>query len=751
MASKARSVWAIDIGNCSLKALNLGLNDDGIEVLDFEVIEHSQILSAPGIDQDQLLEQISLSIAKLTEKHDLRGEYVVISVAGQTSFARFIKLPPVEPKKVPQIIQFEAVQQIPFDINEVEWDYQIMDDPDSPEVSVGIFAIKNEIVSDILDSYSSENVRVSSVQMAPVAIYNYAHYDSNEFGNQSKKATVVIDMGTDSTNIVICSQNTVWQRTVPMGGNDFTEAIAEAFKLDFKKAEKLKKTAPVSKYSKQIFQAMKPVYTNFAEEVQRSIGYFSSTNSVTLTKVVALGGGMKLQGLSKYLQQSLGTPVVRPDSFERLSVGQTASSAKFHENIAEYGIAYGLGVQALGEAKIKSDLLPKRIARAMAWQQKSSILTIAAGILLVAGILCLMRAFIDKGAYASNKSVRSSVNSALSKARKATSALSKQKNKDNRLDRMIEEQFELFKYRNIIPNFMDGLISCLPNAENTPEQADLFQAFDDGDIEAIKAVPRGERKMLFVTSCTIDYADSVETAMFGETKSRSRKSGGSGGGGMMGFGMGMPGMGMPGMGMPGMGMPGMGGGFTPGGKSGGRASSDEESTQDDAPGFLIVIEGYSPYAEIGDLLDPADVGKDQAKWGFITRLMNFDKIYKNGKFELYQKDSVTHFIFEEGEVDPESTDMPAGIGKEVSVVRVEVEESASRGRSRKNDGDRITEEDVLLDPMTGEEISKIAVIDETGLKVLDKFGEEQFEVRDHWFRVKAKFVWKEAPEVDKDN
>ncbi len=727
MASKAKSVWAIDVGNCSLKALNLSLSNNGVEVLDFEVIEHSKILSAPDVSEQQREEELASSLAKFSEKHDLKGQYVAISVAGQTSFARFIKLPPVEPKKIPQIIQFEAAQQIPFDINEVEWDYQIMDEPDSPEVSVGIFAIKNEIISDILDSYSSQNIRVSSVQMAPIALYNYAYYDNEAFSKQPNKATVIVDMGTDNTNIVICSENSVWQRSIPIGGNEFTESIADAFKLDFAKAEKLKRTAPVSKYSKQIFQAMKPVYTNFAEEIQRSIGYFGSTNDIELSNVVALGGGMKLQGLTKYLQQSLGVPVARPDSYKRLSVGQGTSSAKFHENLAEYAVAYGVGVQALGEAKIKSDLLPKKIARAMAWQQKSSILMIAAAVLLVAGILCLMRAFIDKGAYASNKSTRASINSALSRAKAASSALAEQENRDKPLNDAINKQFSLFNYRNVIPNFIDGLISCLPNAENTPDQAKLFEAFKSGDVDTVKSIPRGERKMLFITSCKINYTDSVASATFGLTQRSSghrRKSKHN-----------VVDPGMPGM-YPEMQVDGY---------------QEDKPKKEDGAGFLVVIEGYSPYAKMGELLDPAGVGNDKSKWGFITRLIHFNKLFKKGRFKLFDKDSVSSFVFEQGEVDLNSADMPDGIGEKVRVVRVHSKGPSpnTRSRSRNGSSDRILEEDVLIDPMTGEEISKVAVIDETGLKQFDKSGEEKYIVRDHWFRIKAKFTWKDAPEEKK--
>ena len=83
-------------------------------------------------------------------------------------------------------------------------------------------------------------------------------YDRPELVKSETKATVVINIGTETTDLVVCSKGAVWQRCVPMGGNSFTRAIAEAFKLNFDKAEKLKRTAAMSKYARQVFQAMRP-------------------------------------------------------------------------------------------------------------------------------------------------------------------------------------------------------------------------------------------------------------------------------------------------------------------------------------------------------------------------------------------------------------------------------------------------------------------------------------------------------------
>ena len=72
-------------------------------------------------------------------------------------------------------------------------------------------------------------------------MYNYACFDRSDLDETDKKAVILLDMGSDNTNLVICTKSTVWQRCIPLGGNNFTKAIAEAFKLNFAKAEKLKR------------------------------------------------------------------------------------------------------------------------------------------------------------------------------------------------------------------------------------------------------------------------------------------------------------------------------------------------------------------------------------------------------------------------------------------------------------------------------------------------------------------------------
>jgi len=676
MATATQGVWAIDIGANSLKAVRMRQGQDGLEVTGFDYVEHSQMLSAGNLSEEQKQEIVAATIHQFVQRNSTGADEVAVSIAGQSCFVRFVKLPPVEQKGILKVVQYEAVQQIPFDINEVEWDWQLMGDPNSQNKEVGIFAIKNDVISSILD------------------------------------------------------------------------------------------------HMRQLFGAMRPVFTDFGSEVQRSLGFYTSgAKNATVSKLIVLGGGMRLQGIAKYLQQSLSIPVVKPDSFERLTFSQDVSSAKFHANVADFAVVYGLGAQLLDDVVIKTNLLPRNIARMMVWTRKAKLFTIAAGILLVVSILGLVKATLDKSQYNSddNIRIRRAVKTVAAAGQKAQNDLKKEKARNSKLGSAIKKQMDVFKYRDVVPLLNQAILSCLPNADNNAQQGQLYKAFEAADPATVMSFPRSQRKQLFITGLTVTYAPKLtEASLEKPTKGKGirRKKSDVGMDGMM-PGM-MPGMMMPGMMMPGM--PGGGGKFSPNKfkRKFGKGGEEEDEDIKEGAGFVVFIEGYSPYRNIKELLEPAGVTADRSRWGFITRLIHLDKVIPGCRFELFAKNSSSHFKYKSGDVIIGDDEMPVivGIREEIERVSKELEkpEASSRGSTRRTVGeraDRIEVEEVLIDPLTGEETSRVVDIwtqDEIDagnapedaragdIKFDPLTGKKEYIMRDTWFRIQAKFLWKNAPD-----
>jgi len=726
MVAKSDSVWAIDIGSNSLKALHLSIAGDSVEVIGIDNIQHGKILTGSGVKPGERDELIALSLRQLARQNNLGKDDVVISVPSQNSFARFVNLPPVEPKRIPEIVKFEATQQIPFDISDVQWDWQLMTEAGSPEAKVGIFAVKSDVVISELEHFGRENIQVKYVQMAPMALYNYLLHDRPDLVKSDNQATVILNIGAENTDLVVCTKSSVWQRCVPMGGNAFTRAIADTFKLNFEKAEKLKRTAAMSKYARQILQAMKPVFADLASEIQRSLGFYNSSNPDTkLTRIVALGGGTKMQGLLKYLQQTFQIPIERPDSFKKLVINSTVSAAKFHESVCDFGIVYGLALQGLGLAKLKNNLLPRGIARSMAWAGKSKYFTAAAVALLVVSLMCLGRTLFDRFNYSRKYPVRQEISRVVQTAEQAGSKLRAEEGKSAGFEAMIQKEFEAFKYRNVVPLLCQTIASTLPDEKNNPAQKKLYGAFANGDLDTVLETPRKDRKQIFITSIAAYFASDIESVDFGsqgfEQRAKRRRAGPAAEGGEE-----------------------ESDGETSSYYEGAsaqqrsyliRSATGTQVAKQGESGFILIVTGYSPYKNIGELLDPAGVGDDRSKWGVVTRLLHLDDIADgNSPFKLYKKTEIRHFQLKIGEVGMGLTEMPAGIGL--------LESSAEAAKARKTVD---TGENVLIDPMTNEIISKVPELNKDGSKKIDRSGKVVYEVNDRWFILNVKFVWKDAP------
>ena len=386
--AKIQPVWALDVGQAALKALKLvpGETPDLVIAEAFDYVEYPKILSQPDADPEQLVRE---ALETFLERNELKGCKVAIAVPGQAGLVKFIKLPPVEKKRIPDIVKFEARQQIPFALEEVVWAYQQIGGDDEEEeeeftmAEVGLFAMKRDQINRAILPFKVAGIEVDIVQMGPIALYNFITFDqikapaaaatggvedAETDAGEEKKAKadkgsiVLLDIGADNTDLIITDGTRIWQRNVPIGGNHFTRALTKELKLTFAKAEHLKRNATKAPDPRSIFTAMRGVFNDFASEINRSIGFYSSVNrTAKISKVIGLGNGFKLPGLQKFLQQNLSQDVEKLETFFRLVGDDVKTAPQFQENLPSFAVAYGLGVQGLDRSGLRTNLLPPEI------------------------------------------------------------------------------------------------------------------------------------------------------------------------------------------------------------------------------------------------------------------------------------------------------------------------------------------------------------------------------------------------------
>jgi type IV pilus assembly protein PilM len=149
---------------------------------------------------------------------------------------------------------------------------------------------------------------------------------------------------------------------MPIGGSNFTKALVQGMKLTFAKAEHLKRNAVRAEDPKTVFKVMRPVFNEFAAELQRSLNYFTgSDRTATIGKVLLLGNATRLRGLSDFVAKQLQLDVQKLESYRGLEGAAVTSAPAFRENRLAFGTAYGLALQGGGSAAIRSNLLPREI------------------------------------------------------------------------------------------------------------------------------------------------------------------------------------------------------------------------------------------------------------------------------------------------------------------------------------------------------------------------------------------------------
>ena len=470
--------WGIDVGKCALKALRCRLSPTEPRKLSadaFDYVEYPMLLSQPEADAAEL---IRAALEEFTGRNTLRGDRVALSVPGQLGLTKFIKLPPIEAKKIPDIVKYEARQQIPFPLEQVVWDWQRL--PGGFEeggfvldAEVAIFAMKRDQVFKALAPLQDAGVEIDILQLTPVALANMAMFDqlppaAAADPEKPPAAVVVVAMGVDTTDVVMTNGLRIQQRSMPIGGSTFTKALVKDMQLTFAKAEHLKRHAVRAEDPKAVFKAMRPVFNEFASELQRSLNYFTSADrSATIGRVLLLGNAAKLRGLSDYVAKQLQLDVQRLDSFAALEGPAVIGAPSFRENRLGFGTAYGLALQGAGGASIATNLVPREVVRdrlidaKRPWAVGALVGLLAAALLNFAGLFLAWRTYADQGftaAFSASDAVQT-------RARQASDAVEEAKQKRVAAASLRETFTTVYGRRFQVLQMLRAVETCLPRAK----------------------------------------------------------------------------------------------------------------------------------------------------------------------------------------------------------------------------------------------------------------------------------------------
>ena len=466
MAATTRIV-SLNVGSQTLGLAEFRMQPHGGLVLhDYRLRE---ILTEPA-GETMRQAQIARVLCEMMDELEIKSGHVNYAAAGQSVFARFVKLPAVDEEKIEKIISFEAQQNVPFPIDEVVWDYQLVGGGADEQIQVVLVAIKTDLLDEINNAVEESGLQTSIVDVAPMALYNAFRYNYSDLSGCS----LLVDIGARTTNLLFIEPGKIFSRSVPIGGNSITAAIAKEFGETLAAAELRKKRdafvslggAYVEPEDVDVVRASKIVrstMTRLHAELMRSISHYRAQQQGNRPERVFLcGGSASTPYMREFFQEKLQLPIEFFNALRNVAVADSAPVGMLARSAHLLGELVGLALRTVTECPMELNLRPASVVRAQALEKRRPFLIMAAA--------CFILALVGWGTYyarAAQETRQSTerLQPKIDKMRAAEAKFNKLRKDTASLDSMATPLVTAIKDRNFWPEILEDLNARLPKED----------------------------------------------------------------------------------------------------------------------------------------------------------------------------------------------------------------------------------------------------------------------------------------------
>jgi type IV pilus assembly protein PilM len=341
----AKNVVGLDIGSSSIKAIEVKKNKGQIEVthIGFEPLASDIVVDSMIVDSGS----VSSAISKIFTENAMKSKLVATSVSGHSVIVKKISIPTMSEQELAEHIGTEAAQHIPFDISDVNIDFQILsEDLNGPQMDVLLVAVKKDKILNYTNVLSLAGKSPAIVDIDAFALQNCYEYNYDP----APGATVaLLNLGASVMNINIVKGTTpLFTRDVSVGGNQYTDSLQKELDLSFDDAEALKLGREVGTVSSD---AKAPILQQVTEiivlEIQKTFDFFRATApGEHIERIYLAGGSSKVPGLIEALRQEFSIPVELLNPFQRVALPLDQSTALVDQNAGQLAVAVGLALRS---------------------------------------------------------------------------------------------------------------------------------------------------------------------------------------------------------------------------------------------------------------------------------------------------------------------------------------------------------------------------------------------------------------------
>ena len=418
------------------------------------------------------LEEGAAVLREIMQEMQIPLRTVNYALPAQSVFVRFVKLPPLGREKLDKIISFEAQQNVPFPLDEVVWDYQIVGGGMGEEIQVVLVAIKVDLLDEVNSAVEGTGLQTSIVDVSPMALYNAFRYSYPEVGDCS----LLLDIGARTTNILFIESGRIFLRSIPLGGSTITAAIAREFNESFAAAETRKKqdgfvglggtyAEPADPNVARVSKIARSTMTRLHAELMRSITHYRAQQQGNRpARIFLCGGGAGMPYMREFFYEKFQVPIEFFNPLQNVTVAESGLSGM--QDVARsahlLGELVGAALRTVTPSPMELNLRPASVVRRHDLEKRQPFFIAAAACILLA--LLGWSAYYTRAAHVAQQTAQT-LRQKNDTMRVAEGQLDKIKKQITALDNTATPLITAVNYRNFWPQILEQLNSRLPKSD----------------------------------------------------------------------------------------------------------------------------------------------------------------------------------------------------------------------------------------------------------------------------------------------
>lgn len=388
-----KSFLTVDFGAGSLKLAEFEVNEaGGLRLKQYSITP----LGAEGAQETTREAVVLKALQAVMAEKGVKAKTVNVCAPGFHVFSKFVKLPPVDAGKVTQIIEYEARSNVPFPLEEVVWDYQILGSAPSGELEVLLVAIKADVVEGLFRVTETAGLHLQLTDVSPAALCNAFRFSYGDL----EDCTMLLDIGAKTSNLLFFEKGKVFSRSINLGANSITQDFANEGKLKFDAAEKLKidegfvslggaYEEPENAHQAAISKIARQFMTRLHIQVNQTMQFYRGQQGGSAPQRLFLSGGASIMPYTaQFFAEKLNVPVEYFNPLRNVQIDPGINLEELARSAHSLGEVVGLALRNLAHCPVELNLMPDSTLKWQAFNQKKPYF-IASVFSLVVGVLAI--------------------------------------------------------------------------------------------------------------------------------------------------------------------------------------------------------------------------------------------------------------------------------------------------------------------------------------------------------------------------